>query len=327
MDVRRGQVVKLDRGLPLVKLDDTDQLLRCEHATTLIKSKGDRAVIGDEVEVEVPEGHDNAIIKTILPRKTSFIRKDPTERTLPQVLAANFNRVIVAQPLSEVNLRRLVRELVLAFETGAAVTVVLTKADQAEDEEANRQTLEVVREIAGPDVDVVVLSTVGASGQGLEQLRSMLGNGQMAVLIGRSGVGKSSLVNLLVGAEVQETGEVRATDGKGRHTTVSREVVDLPGGGRVVDMPGIRGLGLWDAEAGIRVAFSDIVELSEHCRFRDCKHGNEPGCAVRAAVDEGRLPAIRRDIYRDLEEELEALRVRREEARRMRGEKQTGKRH
>ena len=129
--MQRGQVVKLDRGYPLVRIDE-GSFVRCEHATALVKGEEVRAVIGDFVEVTVPEGHDKGIIESILPRTRAFVRKDPTERALPQVLAANFDRVFVAQPLSDVNVRRLERELVLAYETGAAVTVVLTKADLAE---------------------------------------------------------------------------------------------------------------------------------------------------------------------------------------------------
>ena len=134
-------------------------------------------------------------------------------------------------------------------------------------------------------------------------------------------MGKSSLVNLLVGHEVQETAEVREGDGKGRHTTVSREMIPVPGGGFVVDMPGVRGLGLWDADAGIEAAFADVEQLAEQCRFRDCRHQDEPGCAVRAAVEAGDIAPERFASYQALKQETATLRTRREEARRMRGEK------
>lgn len=314
----KAQVVKLDRGYPLVRLAD-GRLVRCEHATALVKGADTRAVIGDFVEVAVPEGHDKGVIERILPRDRAFVRKDPTERAVPQVLAANFDRVVVAQPLAEVNVRRLERELVLAYETGAAVTVVLTKADLAESEAQAAEVARRVRALAGPEVETLVVSD-GDAGS-VEAVRALMPAGTTTVLVGKSGVGKSSLVNMLVGSEVQQTGDVRERDGKGRHTTVSREMVQLPGGGFVVDMPGVRGLGLWNADEGIGAAFADIEELARQCRFRDCKHVDEPGCAVRAAVEAGTVAPERFASYQALRGELATLHERREEARRMRGEK------
>ena len=320
--MQKGQVVKLDRGYPLVKCAD-GRLVRCEHATSLVKGEKLRAVIGDFVEVNAPEGHDKGIIEAICPRQRAFVRKDPTERAVPQVLAANFDRVIVAQPLAEVNLRRLERELVLAYETGAAVTVVLTKADLAESEAQVEEVAARVRALAGPEVRTLVVSDGNA--ENVEAVRALMPENTTTVLIGKSGVGKSSLVNMLVGEDVQETGSVREGDGKGRHTTVSREMVAVPGGGYVVDMPGVRGLGLWDADAGIGAAFADIEQAAENCRFRDCKHENEPGCAVRAAVEAGDIAPERFASYQALKQETATLRTRREEARRMRGEKASDK--
>lgn len=320
--MQKGQVVKLDRGYPLVKCAD-GRLVRCEHATSLVKGEKLRAVIGDFVEVNAPEGHDKGIIEAICPRQRAFVRKDPTERAVPQVLAANFDRVIVAQPLAEVNLRRLERELVLAYETGAAVTVVLTKADLAESEAQVEEVAARVRALAGPEVRTLVVSDGNA--ESVEAVRALMPENTTTVLIGKSGVGKSSLVNMLVGEDVQETGSVREGDGKGRHTTVSREMVAVPGGGYVVDMPGVRGLGLWDADAGIGAAFADIEQAAENCRFRDCKHENEPGCAVRAAVEAGDIAPERFASYQALKQETATLRTRREEARRMRGEKASDK--
>ena len=293
-------------------------LLRCEHATALVKGERVRAVIGDVVEVELPEGHDKGIIVDIAPRRTSFVRRDPAERTASQVLAANFDLVIVAEPIVGLNRQRLERELVLAHETGADVAVVLTKSDLADGNEA-AAVVKDVSDLAGRDVAVLAVSTDDPDS--VERVRDLVGPGSVAVLIGKSGVGKSSLVNLLAGAEVQDTGEVRERDGKGRHTTVDRVMVELPGGGCVVDMPGVRGLGLWDADAGLDAAFSDIEELAASCRFRDCSHVDEPGCAVLAAVAAGELAEARLRSYRTLSAEIADVRARRDEARHLRGEK------
>lgn len=310
-----GQVVKLDRGYPLVRTEAGDEL-RCKHATALVKGEKVRAVIGDRVLLDIPEAHDKAIIAEILPRKTEFVRKDPTERALPQVLAANFDTVLIAQPIADVNLRRLERELVLAHETGADVAVILTKADLAESDEDIERIARKVGDLVGARDRVLVVSA--EEPESIDAVRDLVAPGTTTVLIGKSGVGKSSLVNLLVGCEVQETAEVREVDGKGRHTTVSREMIDVPGGGCVVDMPGVRGLGLWDAESGIEAAFSDIEELAVSCKFRDCRHEAEPGCAVRRAVEKGELSQSRLDSYHALRSETNEIRERREEASRIR---------
>ncbi len=310
----RGVVIKLDRGYPLVRMDDGREL-RCEHAVALVKGADVRATTGDVVEVSLPQGHDKGIIDQVLPRTRAFVRKDPTERVAPQVLAANFDAVFVAEPLVGLNIRRLERELVLAHESGAVVTVLLTKADLAESPDELAQARSLVERVA-QGTDVLVVSA--ADPVSVEAVRALVPTGQVAILLGKSGVGKSSLVNLLVGQEVQATKAVRAADGRGRHTTVSREMVAIPGGGCIVDMPGVRGLALWDAEEGMRAAFSDIDELASRCRFRDCKHESEPGCAVCAAVDAGELTPERRQSYLRLRDESDELRRRNEEARRIR---------
>ena len=312
--MQEGQVIKLDRGYPLVRLESGEEV-RCEHAISLVKGSDKRAVVGDRVRVSLPEGHDKGIIEETLARRTCFVRKDPTERALPQTLAANFDLVVVAQPIEEVNIRRLERELVLAHETGAQVMVVLTKADlMASAEEVE----EVRRRIDGFVGNDELLAVSDRSPESVQRLAQAIAEGdKTAVLIGRSGVGKSSLVNMLVGSQVQKTTEVRS-DGKGRHTTVSRQIIDLPGGGHIIDMPGVRGLGLWDAEEGIGAAFSDVEELAQDCRFRDCSHVNEPGCAVRAAVEEGSLSSARLESYLRLRDESKQVKKRREEAERIR---------
>ncbi len=310
----RGRVVKLDRGYPLVRLEDGAEV-RCEHAVALVKTKEHRAVIGDVVEIELPEGHDKGRIIEVLPRRTSFVRKDPTERALPQTLAANFDLVLVAQPFDQVNTRRLERELVLAHETGAEVVVVLTKADLLTDENQAKAVLKSIEGFVGND-KVMVLS--GEDRASIDAVADLIADGdKVAILVGRSGVGKSTLVNMLVGYELQKTTEVRE-DGKGRHTTVSREIIKLPRGGYIVDMPGVRGLGLWDAEEGIGAAFSDVEELAASCKFRDCSHTNEPGCAVQAAVADGSLATHRLESYLRLKDESAEVRRRRTEAERIR---------
>ncbi len=295
-----GMVVKLDRSLPLVQLEDGTRV-RCEHATDLVKHGSERAVIGDAVEVSAPAAHDVYVIERILSRETQLTRRDPKERTAEQVMAANFSTIFVVQPMNRLNIRRLERELVLAFETGARVAVLLTKADLVGLVEREAAVGEVVA-LVGANVPVLALSREDA--EGVERVRQMIPPGDIAVLMGQSGAGKSTLINRLTGQDLRKTSSVRKGDGKGRHTTVSREVIVVPGGGCIVDMPGVRGMGLWDAERGIAAAFQDVEQLSERCRFRDCAHQHEPGCAVQAAIQTGMLSQRRLDSYQSLTQEL-----------------------
>ena len=299
-----GRVSRVDRGLPLVVT--AAGTVRAEPATHLVKTRGEagsRAVVGDWVALAEPEGHDMPIIEAILPRKTAFARKDPGEQTEEQVLIANVDLVFVVQSLSGrgINVRRLERELVLAWESGAVPVVVLTKADIAEDIDYQR----ALATDAAPDVDVIVESAI--TGLGLDEIRARIAPGVTAALLGGSGVGKSTLINRLVGEEVQSTKAVRKADNKGRHTTVAREMVMVPGAGIIVDTPGMRAIALWDAEDGIASAFPDIDALSDRCRFGDCTHTSEPGCAVIAAVEAGELPLRRLESYRKLSAELVEL--------------------
>jgi ribosome biogenesis GTPase len=298
-----GRVSRVDRSLPLI----TTELgaLRAEPATHLLKAHGtgSRAVVGDWVALALPEGHDQAIIEAILPRISAFARKNPGEPTDEQVLIANAGIVFVVQSLSGkgINVRRLERELVLAWESGATPIIVLSKADIAEDIEYQARLATDVAQ----GVEVIVESAI--TGLGLDEILAHVGPGVTAALLGGSGVGKSTLVNRLLGSEVLATGRVRKSDDKGRHTTVAREIVMVPGAGVIIDTPGMRAVALWDSEDGIASAFPDIDALSENCRFADCAHGGEPGCAVVAAVEDGGLPQRRLDSYRTLRAELDEL--------------------
>lgn len=317
-----ARVVRVDRGMPLVETARGQE--RVEPAVHLLKSGPEvesRAVVGDWVALSRPESHEIALIEVILPRTGTFSRKDPGNETGQQVVVSNIDIVFVVQSLSGagINERRLERELVLAWESGARPVVVLTKADLVADPEA---TAEIAREIA-LGVDVVVESAV--TGIGIEDVRAHVGPGVTAALFGGSGVGKSTLVNRLLGEEVFETQETRTGDDKGRHTTVAREMVLVPEGGIIIDTPGMRGLALWDADEGMSAAFSDIEELAEQCRFADCRHETEPGCAVLAAVEDGELAARRLDSWRRLSAELRQLAERQDEKAWAQKEKREGK--
>jgi ribosome biogenesis GTPase / thiamine phosphate phosphatase len=259
-------------------------------------------------------------IRAVLPRRTKFSRlaaHDPgSDVTREQVVAANVDvAFIVASLVDDLSPRRFERYLTLAWESGARPVILLTKADLATDPDP---AVSAVAEIAG---EVPVHAVSSRNGLGLDAVRSYLAPGVTTVLLGPSGVGKSRLVNTLAGDDVMTTGEVR-NDGSGRHTTTHRQLVILPGGGIVVDNPGMRELHLWLAPEGLEEAFEDIVELEGQCRFKDCRHEGEPGCAIQAALADGRLETERWQSYRRLQQELAELEerlARRERSRARRG--------
>ncbi len=245
-------------------------------------------------------------IERVLPRSSAFVRRAAGNAAQAHVVAANVDVVALLHPLTAApNLRRVERELVLAFQSGARPALVLTKADLADDAflAAARATLDPVR--AGAPV----LAVSAIEGLGIEQVRSLVAGGQTLAFVGSSGSGKSTLVNALVGESLQRVADVRAGDQRGRHTTTAARLIRLPGavGGLLVDTPGLRSVGLWEGAAGLDRAFADVTELADECRFGNCRHEREPGCAVLAAVDDGTLDPARFDAYRHLRDELEAL--------------------
>ena len=301
---RLGRVIRLDRGFPLV--ETAEGPLRAEHAISLVKDRfcDVRAAVGDWVVLDTPAGHDKAVIEGVLPRATELSRWDGGAWGARQVLAANVDVMLVAQPLSrrEVACDRIVRSVVLARQGGLRPCVLLTKADRCPSAEHLERAMSQVRDAVGPQVEVVALSA--PEGLGVEEVRALIPSGGTALLLGESGAGKSTLVNALVGAEVLCVGEVRDRDDQGRHTTVSRRMVKVPGAGVLVDAPGLRSLPLLDEEEGLARAFPEIDALLGGCRFRDCTHGAEPGCAVTAGVVRGEVAPGRLEEYRMLLAEM-----------------------
>ena len=269
--------------------------------------KGDLPAVGDWIAFRARQGEERVTIVRVLRRKSKFSRALAGDVTGEQVVAANVDTVFVAFSLNrDLNLRRLERYLAVTHESGARPVVVLTKADLVDDAEA---VAAPVRAAAG-DVAVHVLSALDH--RGFDQLGVYLGRGQTVAVMGSSGVGKSTLVNQLHGQDVQRVQQIRQTDDRGRHTTTSRELVFLPTGGLVIDTPGMRELGLWDADAGVAQAFDDIDSLAAQCKFRDCVHRQEPGCAVRAGLESGTISATRYGSWLKLQDELSALAKRQE---------------
>jgi ribosome biogenesis GTPase len=274
-----------------------------------VASGEDLPAVGDWVEVAGSGEEDSvAQIRAVLPRRGAFRRKAAGDTTEVQIVAANVDLAIIATALPhDVNLRRVERYLTLAWESGATPLVLVTKADLVEDIEP---ALAAVRAIA-PGVEVLAIST--HTGAGLDDVRTRLAPGLTAVLIGSSGVGKSTLVNALLGVERQRTADVR-DDGAGRHTTTHRELLELPSGAFLIDTPGMRELQLWSSDEGFETAFDDVATLAENCRFRDCSHHAEPGCAVVAAAENGALDASRLASWHNLRRELAYLERRQDAA-------------
>jgi len=298
-DASVGRVVRVDRGLVSVLTEDGPHrsgiggglLARIAKDPTEAPCTGDWCVLRHWPDRRMT-------VERLLPRRTAVVRATAGEQSHGQLLCANVDVVAAVVALHPVPvLSKVERVVALAWESGAQPLVVLTKADAVSDAAL---LAEDVADVA-PGVEVVVVSA--QTGQGIAELRERLAGRLTMALIGSSGHGKSSLTNALVGADVLPTREIRE-DGRGRHTSVRRELVLLPGGGAVIDTPGLRGVGLIDAEAGVAETFADVEGLAAQCRFRDCAHGGEPGCAVATAIADGVLRVRRFERWQRLQREL-----------------------
>ncbi len=277
----------------------------CEHGETYARLKTreyyagyeDFPTTGDFVLIDYIPGGDSRIVKT-LPRKTYFSRRDPTPGRGEQAVAANFDYVFIMQSMShDFNEKRMERYIALAWQSGALPVIVLTKADLADDSAGYIARADAVAR------GIEIFPVSARTGYGLDSLGKFLDAGKTIVFLGSSGVGKSSLVNALAGEEVMTTNGIREDDSKGRHTTTHRQLIMLKSGVMIIDTPGMRELGMWDVSVGLGEAFDDVEAFLGKCKFADCRHKTEPGCAVKAAIASGLLSADRWESYRKLKSE------------------------
>jgi len=294
-----GRVVVQQRGLYGLVTDAGDLSAQISGRFAHEADSGGYPAVGDWVAASARPSEGAATIHAVLPRRTAFVRKAAFSTATEQVVAANVDvAFLVASMNADLNARRLERYLATAWQSGANPVIVLTKLDLAEDPEADIAEAEAVA------FGVPVLAVSAVTGEGLDALASHLKPAETAVLVGSSGVGKSSLVNALADEELMATAEIRESDAHGRHTTTHRELIRLPCGALILDTPGMRELGLIDADDGLSATFDDIAALATQCRFHDCHHGNEPGCAVRQALEAGRLDHDRWKSFQKLQREL-----------------------
>lgn len=268
-----------------------------------ITSKAELPTVGDWVLVNLLEAEpDKAVIRKLMQRQSQFSRKEAGEQLDEQIVAANIDTAFIVCGLDDnFNVQRIERYLLLAWESRATPHILLNKADICNDLD---EKVDAVKQVAA-GVDVSAIS--GLTGQGIDVVRDRIGIGQTAVLLGSSGVGKSTIINTLLGFERFQTNSVREGDSKGRHTTSFREMAQIPGAGLIIDTPGMREIQVWGDESSLSQTFDDLGELANLCKFRDCSHTNEPDCAVKAAIESGDLDETRLSSYKKLQRELKHL--------------------
>jgi ribosome biogenesis GTPase len=268
----------------------------------LASAREDYPAVGDWVVLSERPDEQRATIHAILPRKSKFSRKVAGSVTEEQIIAANVDTVFLVMAMNQdFNVRRMERYLVLAWESGAKPVIVLSKADLCEN------PAELLSELEAVAMGVPIYMISSTENRGIDQLAAYVCEGQTAALLGSSGVGKSTLINRMYGVDILETGAIRTDDDKGKHTTTHRELVVLPGGGLLIDTPGMRELQLWDASEGLSSSFQDIEDFAAACFYQDCKHQKEPNCAVKQALDDGSLDAERYNSFVKLQKELAYL--------------------
>lgn len=322
-ELELGFVCRLDRNFPAVRTERA--LERAEHAERIFKGDLERPAVGDWVVLRRPAVHDVALIEQVLPRKQALTRWRGSRRGEFQVLAANVDEVLVAQPVGGrgLSLDRIARSAVVASDSGAAVSVLLTKADRTLSAAELARDVASVRALLGEDARVCVLASLdGATAEeadlasleeatleaggtfGLDAVREVVAPGVVGLVLGESGAGKSTLLNALLGESVLDTTAVRAADDAGRHTTVARRMVKIPGAGVIIDCPGLRSLPLVGHGQGLQEVFGEVAELAGECRFRDCTHTGEPGCRIAEALSAGELSDVRTRAYLELAGEM-----------------------
>jgi ribosome biogenesis GTPase / thiamine phosphate phosphatase len=307
-DVDRGdsvpaRVIAQSRGIWRVAGDFGECPAEPTGKLRLAAEQGaDWPAVGDWVPVELRDQGNAALIHEVLARRSRFLRKMAGKKVAEQVIAANVDIALLVSALDgDFNPRRVERYLTQCWESGAKPVMVLNKADVCE---TPQEKIEAMEKVA---MGVSVCTVSAKTGDGFDKLERVLARGETIVLLGSSGVGKSTIVNRLLGHAIQEVQEVRKSDSRGRHTTTARELFVLPGGALLMDTPGLRELQLWDTDEGISQAFADIESLAANCRFGNCRHDGEPGCAVQGAIDAGELDLSRLESWRKLQRELAFL--------------------